>query len=140
MLKNAEKFANSDLKIADKILQRRLQMMVHSYLYYDLDTTLVSDFTFNRWGQELVQLQLDYPDISENVEYAADFKDWDASTGFDLPRTKRIQDIGDRLLNYHEKQKIPKGSLFAPRARVLPTASAKHDSKSKTISVRKSLF
>lgn len=138
MLKNVEKFTNDDLKIADKILQRRLQMMVHSYLYYDLDTNIVSDFTFNKWGQELVQLQRDYPDISANVEYADDFKDWDASTGFDLPRTRRIQEIGDRLLSYHEKQKIPKGSLFDTNANILPSTFAKHIPK--TASAKRSLF
>ena len=39
------------------IKQRRTQMLIHSYLYYHEDTTLVSDDTWQRWANELRDLQ-----------------------------------------------------------------------------------
>lgn len=74
------------MTVADKIKQRRLQMIVHSYLYYELDTNIVSDSTWSRWGKELQQLQNDYPEEAKKVKFAELFKDWDASTGFHLAK------------------------------------------------------
>ena len=80
-----KKFDGEKLKIASKIKQRRLQMLIHSYLYYELNTNIVSDATWMKWAQELAELQNKYPEISEVVEYSSDFKDWDGSTGAFLP-------------------------------------------------------
>ena len=74
-----------ELKIAELIQQRRLQLLVHSCLYYEMDTNLISDRTWDMWARELKQLQADYPDISRKVEWYAAFEDWDASTGAFLP-------------------------------------------------------
>ena len=73
------------LDIREKIKQRRLQLLVHSCIYYKLDRTIVSDETWNRWSEELKQLQLKYPDYSKEVEWYDVFKDWDGSTGAFLP-------------------------------------------------------
>ena len=80
--------------IAEKILQRRLQMIVHSYLYYELDESLVSDGTWSRWGKELQQLQEVHPDVAKKVRFAELFADWDASTGFHLAKAADPQAIG----------------------------------------------
>lgn len=72
--------------VAEKILQRRLQMIVHSYLYYELDTNIVPDSTWSRWGKELQKLQEKYPEEAKKVKFAELFKDWDASTGFHLAK------------------------------------------------------
>lgn len=97
MKHNYDIFVGDDLVIADKILRRRFQMMVHSYLYYEMDTNIITDKQFDTWGRELVQLQADYPEISKQVEYYEAFANWDASTGFDLPKDERIQHIAWRL-------------------------------------------
>lgn len=73
--------------IAAKIQQRRLQLLVHSYLYYNQNTNLISDATWDRWAKELVKLQKDNPDIASKVIYAEAFKNFDGSSGFDLPYT-----------------------------------------------------
>lgn len=70
--------------IAAKIKQRRLQMLVHSYIYYELNDNLVSDEKWAQWARELRDLQLKYPDISKDVKYSRMFEDWDASTGYHL--------------------------------------------------------
>ena len=72
-------------KIQDLIQRRRLQLLVHSCIYYELDKNIVSDRQWDEWARELVQLQKDYPDESREVIWYDAFKDWDASTGAFLP-------------------------------------------------------
>lgn len=84
-LKLYEIFSGNELKIAEKIQQRRLQMIIHSAIYYVFDNNIVSDSKWSQWGRELKDLQEKYPDIASNVRFAEAFKDWDASTGFNLP-------------------------------------------------------
>ena len=78
-------FSGEDLKIAELIQQRRLQMLVHSCLYYDMDTNLISDKQWDTWARELVTLQKEDPEISNKVIWYEEFKEWDASTGAFLP-------------------------------------------------------
>ena len=85
MQKTYEIFEGEQLKIAEKIQQRRLQMLVHSCIYYEMDQNIISDKKWDEWAKELRQLQADYPDISKQVIWYEAFKDWDASTGAFLP-------------------------------------------------------
>lgn len=78
-------YTDEELPIASKIQQRRLQMLIHSKLYYDMNTNLIPDRQFDMWGMELVQLQRDNPEIAKRICFAEAFKDWDASTGAFLP-------------------------------------------------------
>lgn len=97
MKKTYEIFSGKELEVAELILRRRMQMLVHSYIYYKMDMNLISDREFDMWGKELVRLQADYPEIANQVEYAEAFKDWDASTGFHLPANEQIVRIACRL-------------------------------------------
>ena len=74
-------FEGSDLEIAQKIQQRRLQILIHSYLYYVKDVNIVSDACWSKWAMELVDLQRTYPEISSKVVYAKDFENFDGSSG-----------------------------------------------------------
>lgn len=85
MLKTYENFSGDELEIAERIQQRRLQLLVHSCLYYEMDTNIISDMKWDKWARELVSLQAQYPEISEKVIWYEAFKDWDASTGAFLP-------------------------------------------------------
>ena len=76
-----EIFSGEELKIAEKIQQRRYQMLVHSYIYYELDSNIVSDTQWQNWANELAELQAKYPSIAEQVIYAEDFEGWNGSTG-----------------------------------------------------------
>ena len=78
-------YTDEELPIAELIQRRRLQMLVHSCIYYDMDSSLITDKQFDDWGKELVKLQSNYPEIASRVCYAEAFKDWDASTGAFLP-------------------------------------------------------
>lgn len=72
-------------EIRTLILRRRLQVLVHSCLYYVFNENLISDSTWSAWARELVELQRKYPSIAARVDYAKEFQDFDASTGFQLP-------------------------------------------------------
>jgi len=87
-MKTYELFTGDELRIAEKILQRRYQLLVHSCIYYHLDQNVVSDTTWNKWSNELVQLQKLYPKIAEQVSLHEYFSDWDGSTGAFLPITQ----------------------------------------------------
>ena len=78
-------FQDEQLKIADLIQRRRLQLLVHSCIYYELDQNMIADTRWDEWARELVALQKEYPSISEKVIWYDAFKDWDASTGAFLP-------------------------------------------------------
>lgn len=73
------------MTVAEKIKQRRLQMIVHSTIYYILNDNIISDAQWSQWANELKVLQENHPETAAEVEYAEYFKDWDASTGFNLP-------------------------------------------------------
>lgn len=67
------------------IIRRRRQILVHSCLYYRMNTSVIEDHLFDRWSKELADLQRQYPDISKKCEWYEAFKDFDGSSGFDLP-------------------------------------------------------
>ena len=76
---------NKEAKIYELIQQRRLQLLVHSRIYYVLNNNIISDKQFDEFAKELVKLQKDYPQISKDVIFYDAFKNWDGTTGFDLP-------------------------------------------------------
>lgn len=90
--------------IAEKIQQRILQMVVHSAIYYDLDDNIVSDATWAKWAKELVSLQDQYPDIAAKIIYADEFKGFDGSTGFSLPRDQKVMAKAKYLLSIKSRR------------------------------------
>lgn len=96
-----------NMSIADKIKQRRLQIIVHSYIYYAMDDNIVSDEIWSRWAHELVQLHKDYPEIAKTVIYHNEFKDFDGSTGFQFIKIPWAKQKAEYLLRLHSKQKQP---------------------------------
>lgn len=91
--------------IAAKIQQRRLQMLVHAYCYYELDSPRIEDSTWDKRAKELHHLQQEHPDIARKVKYAKEFANFDPSTGFDLPyNTEDIKNRVERLLRYDKRR------------------------------------
>lgn len=76
------------MDIQSKIEQRRRQLLVHSYIYYELDDNVIDDDAYNRWSKELVELQLKYPKESSRASYYQEFKNFTGDTGFDLDYRK----------------------------------------------------
>ena len=71
--------------IAELLNRRRRQILVHSIIYYKMNDNLISDSTWSAWATELEELQAEYPEIASKVPYAREFKDFDHSTGMNLP-------------------------------------------------------
>lgn len=113
-----EQYTNEELPIAQLIQRRRLQLLVHSRLYYELNISLISDKDFDSLAIELVKLQKDYPEISKTVCFADAFKDWDGTTGTFLPlndnwvvrKTEMLLNIIRKGENVDEHKKILKQS------------------------------
>lgn len=83
---------------AEKIKQRRLQILVHSYIYYELDKNIIEDYKWDKWAKELVDLQRTYPEIASKVIYADEFKDWAGSTGAFLKFDDWVKNKANYLL------------------------------------------
>ncbi len=84
-------------KMAALIQRRRLQILVHSYLYYEKDTNIISDKQWDTWARELVKLQQENPQVAKLVIYDKEFKGFDATTGFHFNYDNNIKRIATRL-------------------------------------------
>lgn len=82
-IKKADVLTSDD--IASLVKRRRLQLIVHSCIYYELNTNVITDATFDMWAKELVKLQAEHKEISKNVMLYTEFCTWDGSTGYHLP-------------------------------------------------------
>lgn len=78
------------------IKRRRAQLFVHCHIYYQMGSSLISDHQWQKWANDLVELQSKYP--GNLGFYDEFFEDWDGSTGFHLvvPLTYRL--LADQLL------------------------------------------
>jgi len=97
-----------DVKVLSKrqelIRRRRAQMLIHSCLYYELNTNIVSDDTWQKWADELEQLQGKEKDLAIGF-YDSEFRDWTGATGNHLPhRDPWIKSKALQILKIHEKQ------------------------------------
>jgi hypothetical protein len=83
------------------LVRRRRQMLVHSYIYYRLDTQVVSDHQWQAWADELATLPLfcETPDIGF---YDDAFSGWDGSTGYHLPSDPDIARVALRVREHAE--------------------------------------
>lgn len=87
----------------DKIKQRRLQILVHSYIYYELNQNIVTDAKWSQWAKELVDLQIKYPKESKQVDYYEQFIDFDGSTGAFFNYDDFIISKANQLLKLKQK-------------------------------------
>jgi NAD-dependent DNA ligase len=82
--RHIESFPNPETEVGQLIKRRRLQVLVHSCIYYEFDSNIVPDSQFDVWCRELVDL------LKKNPEAYSDrfdqyFKNWDGVSGFDFP-------------------------------------------------------
>lgn len=93
-------------QILELITRRRRQILVHSIIYYKLNDNLVSDAQWAKWAVELEELQHQYPGLAEAAPYAEAFKDFEHSSGYNLPlsdawgvrKARQLIDYRNRLL------------------------------------------
>jgi len=91
--------------IKEKIRQRRAQMLVHSYIYYEMNDNIVDDYTWQRWANELRDLQKENPDDCNINFYDEAFKDWNGDTGAMLPlRDPWVVSKAEKILLYNRNE------------------------------------
>jgi NAD-dependent DNA ligase len=74
--------------ITEKISQRRGQLLIHSCIYYHLDTSIVEDYQYDAWARELKELVKKYPEEAKEARFANEFSEWDKDdclSGYNLP-------------------------------------------------------
>lgn len=85
------------------IQRRRLQVLIHSCIYYVFSESLVTDEQWKQWALELMRLQAEHPDLAGQVVYAAEFQGFDPSTGYHLPiREPDVMNRALHLIRYHD--------------------------------------
>lgn len=72
-------------------------MLVHSYLYYHLDESIISDDLWQKFAEELTELQ---KSCSKIGFYDSTFADWDGTTGMHLPKDGWVIGKAQQLLRY----------------------------------------
>lgn len=85
-------------------------MLVHSFIYYEMNENIISDSQWSAWAMELVDLQKQYPEIARQVPYAKDFEGWDGSSGafltyYDKPN---IINTANRLVSTKSDKPAPR--------------------------------
>lgn len=60
------------------------QILVYSYMYYELNESCLNDPEYDKVSKKLVEMQNASPEVVENTQYYYCMYDYDGSTGFDL--------------------------------------------------------
>ena len=104
-MKNNKTYDNmSIVEIKELIKRRRFQILVHSFIYYRLNDSIISNDTFNDWALELIELQKNYPEISKEVELYSIFCDFinvGDSAFLPLDNDSNLENRAKQLLNTH---------------------------------------
>ena len=94
----------NDDEIKGKIRHRRAQILVHSCLYYEMNTSIVSDHKWQEWADELELLQNENADCCKIDFFDYEFRDWTGATGNHLPMLDPwVSSKARWLLQYHEE-------------------------------------
>ena len=60
-------------------------VIVHSYIYYELDNNVLTDKEYDTMARELSRLREEHPDLWKNSYYYKQFgDDYNGATGFNL--------------------------------------------------------
>ena len=70
-------------EVVNRVEHLRRLMLIHSCIYYEMNTSVVSDHKWQEWADELTTLQLLYG--HEFGFYDKAFSEWTAATGCHLP-------------------------------------------------------
>lgn len=87
-----------DKNIYKKIQNQRLNILIHSYIYYELNDNRISDHEFDRRCQILVRLQEMYPVEASYARWSDEFYNWKGESGYGLPY-KDVSSLAISLMN-----------------------------------------
>lgn len=92
--------------LTELIRRRRAQMIMHSYLYYRMDSPIISDDQWQAWANELAALQSENPDLCKMNFHDKYFVDWTGDTGIHLPADGNVRAKAEGLLANCQKAGI----------------------------------
>lgn len=99
-------FTIRKLHIIYRIRHLRELLTIHSYIYYHLGTSVVTDDKWQEWAEELKVLQAQ---LTGSIgTYDTEFQDWDGSTGMHLSKDPWVVEKAQLLIRLHEKYHPPK--------------------------------
>jgi hypothetical protein len=93
-----------DKLIVEFINRRERQILVHSYIYEDLNKNLIDDATWDLWAKELVFLFDEYRELAKESVYYKHFIGWTGDTASDLQEAYRLPEIMDTARRLLEQQ------------------------------------
>lgn len=88
------------------INRRRRQLHVHSVVYYFLNTSIISDATFDTWAKELVTLNEEHPEFLHKGYLPGLFVDWTGDTGMHLTLRDETMALAQQLVRYSQRLDI----------------------------------
>lgn len=94
-----------------KISSLRRQVIVHSILYYEMDSPVISDERFDTLGRKLVEMCNKHQEAAAHADYFYCMHDFDGNTGFDICSRLEEHDrrylthIAEQVLMLHRKEK-----------------------------------
>lgn len=90
--------------ILELMNRRERQILVHSCLYYRLDSSIIDDHTYDYWCKELADLIVAHPEVFKQTAHYQDYIGFDGSTGMDLPiGNPEVYSRAVQLLEYHRR-------------------------------------
>lgn len=96
-----------DQEIVDLIKRRRLQLMVHSCIYYKMNDNIISDHQYDAWTNELVKLLNEYPNAYSD-KFDQYFDGWNGETGYHFPHgDPAIMSKAHYLIQINDKKVLP---------------------------------
>lgn len=75
-------FSKGNFTVQDKIELLQRWVLVHSYLYYILDVSVVTDHKYDSNTRQLYEFKIYYPEDWLNSRYTYAMGEFDGSTGF----------------------------------------------------------
>lgn len=95
-------------EIAELIVRRRRQILIHSCIYYKYGKGVITDHQFDKWSRELLQLMNNNPEFINKLEWWMDFEDFTATGGSHLPSMENdwVERKANQLMEYAEKHKL----------------------------------
>lgn len=93
-----------DQNVISRIEYLRKKLLVHSIIYYRLNESIIADNKWAEWAVELENLVREHPEEGQNSFLAEEFKDFDHSTGYNLPlETPWAVAVAMNLVLYDQK-------------------------------------
>lgn len=78
-------FTPEEERIAQVLQRKRLQMILHCYIYHCTAEAVIDKETFQDWAQDLLKMQKQHPEIAKKVFWPEYFMDWDGQSGAHFP-------------------------------------------------------